>query len=117
MSNELDLSYLEEVTGGSSEMIVEMLELFKNETPEQLSSIEENIANQDWDKVRAEAHKLKPTFQYVGMESSYQLITAVETNARNREQLDTISELTDSIKRNFEKALKSIESRIEELRS
>ena len=45
MNSELDLTYLEEVTGGSSEMIVEMLKLFLNDTPDQLSSIERNVKN------------------------------------------------------------------------
>jgi HPt (histidine-containing phosphotransfer) domain-containing protein len=117
MNSDLDLSYLEEVTGGSSEMIVEMLQLFINDTPDQLSNIESGVKEADWDAVRAEAHKLKPTFQYVGMDDTHLLVAEVETKARNREQLERIPELVDSIKRNFNSALVSFESKIEELSS
>ena len=117
MNGELDLSYLEEVTGGSSEMIVEMLQLFVNDTPDQLSNIERNVKEGDWDAVRAEAHKLKPTFQYVGMDETHLLVAEVETKARNREQIERMPELVDSIKRNFNEALASFESKIKELSS
>lgn len=117
MNNGLDLSYLEEVTGGSSEMIVEMLQLFVNDTPDQLSNIERSVKDEDWDEVRAEAHKLKPTFQYVGMEETHLLVAEVETKARNREQLERMPELIDLIKRNFSSALDSFESKIKELSS
>ncbi|MFY0698358.1 MAG: Hpt domain-containing protein [Balneola sp.] len=117
MNNELDLSYLEEVTGGSSEMIVEMLQLFVNDTPDQLSNIEQNVKEGDWDAVRAEAHKLKPTFQYVGMDDTHMLVAELETKARNREQIERMPELVDSIKRNFNEALTSFEIKIKELSS
>lgn len=117
MNGELDLSYLEEVTGGSSEMIVEMLQLFVNDTPDQLSNLERNVKDGDWDAVRAEAHKLKPTFQYVGMDDTHMLVAEVETKARNREQTERIPELIDSIKRNFNEAVSSFESKIKELSS
>ncbi len=117
MNSELDLSYLEEVTGGNSEMIVEMLRLFVNDTPDQLSNIERNVKDGDWDAVRAEAHKLKPTFQYVGMDGTHLLVAEVETKARNREQIERIPELVDSIIQNFNDVLGSLESKIKELSS
>lgn len=117
MNNELDLSYLEEITGGSSEMIAEMLQLFVNDTPAQISCIEKNVKDEDWDAVRAEAHKLKPTFQYMGMDDTHLLVAEVETKARNKEQLEAVPELVDLIKRNFNSVLGSFEKKIEELNS
>lgn len=117
MNSELDLTYLEEVTGGSSEMIVEMLEIFLSDTPDQLLSIERNVENEDWENVRAEAHKLKPTFQYVGLSESHMLIAEVETKARNKEELETISRLVESVKSNFNQVQSSIKNKIEELSS
>lgn len=117
MNSELDLTYLEEVTGGSSEMIVEMLKLFLNDTPDQLSSIERNVKNKDWEGIRAEAHKLKPTFQYVGLSKSHLEIAEVESKARNKEDLESILQLVHSVQNDFNLIQSEIKSKIEELSS
>ena len=117
MNSELDLTYLEEVTGGSSEMIVETLKLFLNDTPDQLSSLERNVKNEDWEIVRAEAHKLKPTFQYVGLSKSHMEIADVETKARNKEGLESILQLVQSVQDDFNLVQSDIKNKIEELSS
>jgi len=92
MSTKIDLSYLEEVTGGSEEIIKEMLELFLMDTPAQISLIMKNCERKNWDVVRAEAHKLKPSFLYVGLSEAHKKLGELEANARNRVDLENMSE-------------------------
>lgn len=97
MSQELDLTYLEEVTGGSEEIIKEMLELFLNDTPQQIALIKENSEKKNWDVVRSEAHKLKPSFLYIGLMDAHKKLEELETNARTGEGLENVSEKIDFI--------------------
>jgi len=66
----LDLSYLKDMSGDSAEFIIEMLDMFKAQTPIYMTELEQALADKDWSKVSAAAHKIKPTFSYVGREDA-----------------------------------------------
>ncbi len=80
----LDLSYLREMSGDSPEFIIEMIDLFKTQTPLYIAELENAIAGEDWDKVAASAHKIKPTFTYVGREDAKEHMQEMEQNAREK---------------------------------
>ncbi len=101
MNSKIDLSYLEEVTGGNTDIIKEMLELFLSETPQQIQLIQEKCKLKEWQGVSAEAHKLKPTFLYVGLQESNEKLTKIEHGARNNQNLDELIELINSVEREF----------------
>lgn len=117
MDSKIDLSYLEEVTGGSNEIIQEMLELFLNETPQQLLLLQEKCKASDWENIKAEAHKLKPTFSYVGLHSSYENLIAIENNARNKEGLSEIQILIDAVEKEFNSVKNEVLDLIEKFSS
>lgn len=100
MNTKLDLSYLEEITGGSLEVMHEMLVLFQNETPSQISILQERASNEDWEGVRAEAHKIKPTFQYLGLNNIYKSVLELEVVAKEKKK-DQINELVALIETQF----------------
>lgn len=83
-SEPLDLSYLKEMSGDSPEFIIEMIDLFKTQTPLYMAELEKAIVDQDWDKVAASAHKIKPTFTYVGREDAKEHMQDMEQNAREK---------------------------------
>lgn len=101
MNSRIDLSYLEEVTGGSTDLIKEMLELFLSETPQQIQSIQEKCRLKEWQSVSAEAHKLKPTFLYVGLKDANEKLVKIEHGARNNQNLDELIELINLVEEEF----------------
>jgi HPt (histidine-containing phosphotransfer) domain-containing protein len=86
----LDLSYLKDMCGDSAEFIIEMIDLFKVQTPIYISELEQAIANKDWPKVSASAHKMKPTFVYVGREDAKEFMQSIEDNAKELKDLDQL---------------------------
>ncbi|MEO9887256.1 MAG: Hpt domain-containing protein [Balneola sp.] len=112
--NDIDLSYLNEVTGGSAEIIKEMLVLFLKETPEQIEVLREKSEQKEWDSVKAEAHKLKPTFLYVGVSDIHMKLGKVEAYAKERVNLDEISTLIEEVEIGFKNMKPSLEAKIEE---
>lgn len=117
MDSKVDLSYLEEVTGGSNEIIQEMLKLFLNETPKQLQLLKEKCKISDWENIKAEAHKLKPSFSYVGLHSSYENLVTIESYARNKEKLSEIQLLVEAVEKDFNSVKNEVLELIEKFSS
>ncbi|MCX2451495.1 Hpt domain-containing protein [Pedobacter sp. PLR] len=86
----LDLTYLKDMSGDSAEFIIEMLDLFKSQTPTYVADLGKAIADEDWARASSCAHKIKPTFAYVGREDAKDHMQMMERNAR---ELNNISEL------------------------
>lgn len=88
----LDLSYLREMSGDSSEFMVEMLDAFLKQTPLTMADLEKAILAQDWKATSEAAHKIKPTFFYVGREDARDHMQIMEKNARELVNLQDITE-------------------------
>src|SRR5689334_16038061 len=86
----LDLSYLKDMCGDSPEFIIEMIDLFKVQTPVYIEELEQAMADEDWAKVSATAHKIKPTFVYVGREDAKEFMQTIEHHAREQRDLDQL---------------------------
>lgn len=110
----LDLSYLENITGGNNEIMHEMLVLFAQETPKQIAIIKEYANQKEWEKVRAEAHKVKPTFQYLGLDTIYSDVIKLEAICKTDEE-DEIHELIDSINAQFSEIKPQVDAKIKDL--
>jgi HPt (histidine-containing phosphotransfer) domain-containing protein len=97
----LDLSYLRDMSGNSVEFMIEMIDMFKQQTPLYIAELEQALAKEDWAKVSSCAHKIKPTFSYVGRDDAKNHMQLIEQNARDLTSLDTLpgafQELTDFI--------------------
>jgi HPt (histidine-containing phosphotransfer) domain-containing protein len=94
----LDLSYLREMSGDSPEFIIEMIDLFKSQTPIYLSELEDAIAQKDWDKVAASAHKMKPTFTYVGREDVKDHLQGMEQGAREKSDMQALASAFEEVR-------------------
>jgi HPt (histidine-containing phosphotransfer) domain-containing protein len=88
----LDLSYLREMSGDSSDFMIEMLDAFQKQTPIYMADLANAIAAEDWKATSEAAHKIKPTFYYVGREDARDHMQIMERNARELIDLDKIPE-------------------------
>jgi len=86
----LDLSYLRDMSGDSAEFMIEMIDMFKSQTPLYISDLEQSIAAQDWEKAAGYAHKIKPTLSYVGREDARGHLQLIENTARDQQDLSVM---------------------------
>ncbi|WP_432714412.1 Hpt domain-containing protein [Pedobacter sp.] len=93
----LDLSYLREISGDSHEFMMEMIDMFKQQTPIYMADLKQALVNQDWLKVSSCAHKIKPTFAYVGREDAKAHMQVMEHDARDQKDLDGLETKFDQI--------------------
>lgn len=86
----LDLSYLSEMSGDSPEFMIEMIDMFKQQTPIYLGDLKDAIDAQDWPRAASSAHKMKPTFAYVGRDDAKEHLQWIEDHCRNEQDVEEI---------------------------
>ena len=83
----LDLSYLRDMSGDSAEFMIEMIDMFKSQTPLYIADLEAAIAAGEWEKAAGFAHKIKPTLSYVGREDARGHLQYIENSAKEQKDL------------------------------
>ncbi|QEK50660.1 Hpt domain-containing protein [Pedobacter aquae] len=86
----IDLSYLREVASENTEFMVEMIDIFLDQTPGYLSSLNDAIESKNWQKIAESAHKIKPTLGFMGIESARETMAEIELNASKQEDFENI---------------------------
>lgn len=79
-------------------MMLEMIDLFLEKAPEMIDNIENSCKEEDWEKVEAAIHRFKPNLDYMGMAATKELIEEIETDAKNKENLETLGERFKKVK-------------------
>ncbi len=110
----IDLSYLEDITGGDKEMMIEMLDLFIEDIPDQIGIIKKLAEEKDLKKLGSEAHKLKPTLQYVGFFEMFELIKELEVLSKSGVYSDEILSLTKKVEELSNKAIPILKEKRED---
>lgn len=62
-----DFSYLNEVSGGDYAIMLEFIQIFKEQLPEFIQQLNEAIENKNYQSVASIAHKAKSTVSIFGM--------------------------------------------------
>lgn len=93
----IDLTYLRDVSSGSNEFMIEMIELFLDQTPAYFEQLKQFIAEKNWAKVSEIAHKIKPTLAFMGADAAKESMADIENNARNLTDTELISPAFESL--------------------
>jgi HPt (histidine-containing phosphotransfer) domain-containing protein len=86
----LNLTYLKEMVGDNAEFIIEILDVFTDQTPIFMKDMETALAIEDWAKVGDMAHKIKPTLTYIGRDDLKDYAHDLEYKARNLISLESL---------------------------
>lgn len=89
---QLDLSYLEGVSGGDQNFIKEILQMFIDHTLPECASLRELIDKKDWPKVASTAHKMKSSISMLGNPLLNEQILFIEHSARNEKEVQLLPE-------------------------
>lgn len=63
----IDLAYLNNITDGNKEIIEELITIFIEQIPEFTSDFNDGLAQKDWKKIAAAAHKAKSSVLSMGI--------------------------------------------------
>jgi HPt (histidine-containing phosphotransfer) domain-containing protein len=87
---ELDLTYLRGIASGSTEFMIDIINLFLSQIPDYFEELDQFIIDKNWADAAEMAHKIKPSLTFMGVQSAMESMAEIEMNARNLENLDAI---------------------------
>ena len=71
----VDLTYLKKITKSNPNLMIEMIQLYLNQTPILIQAIKQNYLIKNWKAVMAITHKILPSFAIVGINPVYEVLT------------------------------------------
>ncbi|RNL56612.1 Hpt domain-containing protein [Pedobacter jejuensis] len=112
----LDLSYLKEMVGHDPEFMIEVLETFIEQTPFYMAELDDALLAKDLKKVANCAHKIKPTFCYVGRNDVKEFVQSLENDAKNDVNIDLLTEKVNELHLLLDKVYVQIQDAITAVR-
>ncbi len=104
----INLYYLKEIAEGNDEFIIEMIEMFLEKTPEALERMNECTKKQNWEEVKLIAHRIKPSFVYMGLSDTQKLLAEIEMCNESKAELGKIPGLLETIQKSTQLAFREL---------
>ncbi|MBP6334864.1 MAG: response regulator [Bacteroidia bacterium] len=92
-AQKINLTYLKQIADGNDAFIIEMLEMFLNKTPQALEEMNNCYKQNNWDELRQIAHRIKPSFAYIGLSETQNTLAEIEKLSENAEQPEKVGKL------------------------
>ena len=67
----IDLSYLKRRTKSNPQLMMEMIAVYREQTPPLIRLMDQNVIDHDWDALAAAVHKIVPSLSVVGISSDF----------------------------------------------
>lgn len=95
---QIDLTYLREYSDNDIDFIRDMIELYLENIPESLESIENSLKAQEYAEIASSAHKIKPSMIFMGLSSAKDLCIEIENLAKNQPFSEELGDKIKSLK-------------------
>ncbi len=107
--NLIDLTYLNEISDGSSELIHDLIDLFFVQIPEYQTSLNDLYHKKDWYNIGRIAHKAKSAILMVGMKDLAGELKKLEENAKEEKNIHEYKEIIVKFVRDSNTAIKELQ--------
>ncbi len=108
--HKINLSYLKQIADGNDEFIIEMIEMFLNKTPEALEQMNTCYQQNNWDELRKIAHRIKPSFSYIGLSGTQNTLAEIEKLSEEASQPEKVGELMQTVGATCKSAFSQLEN-------
>lgn len=105
LTSVIRLDFLSDSVKGNKEVILNILDLFLEQVPEDLNVLQEAIEKEDYLTIRNRSHKMKSSVSVMGMESCMSTLEEMENLGKRSENMERIKVLYDILTTNCEKAI------------
>ncbi len=102
------LTKLKEISRGNQAFVDRMVGMLLEEMPKSILLLKEHLSNNEYDRLRAIAHKMKPSINLMGMESIQREIQQIEDYSASVSNLDRLPQLVDKVILTCEKMLNEL---------
>ena len=111
-TNYINLTFLREISDGNENFYKEFISLFLASAPMAISEMEKSYISKDFDSLRQIAHKIKPSFNYVGLKELNQAAAKIEELASKATDTSEIQTHLDKIKSVCEIAFRELDEEV-----
>lgn len=88
----VDLTFLKKFTKNDAAKMARYISLYLDIAPKTFREMNVNFAEEDWDRLRINAHSLKPQAEFMGASQLKKTLEALEEAARNK-RIDQVREI------------------------
>jgi HPt (histidine-containing phosphotransfer) domain-containing protein len=108
----IDLTYLNEISGGDSSFIKEMLDLFINTTAIEVNDFDHLLAEGNYEAIGQLAHKMKAPIQMIGASVIFDILKTIENEGKNSINIESFPNLINEVKVRIDNLTKEIHALI-----
>jgi CheY-like chemotaxis protein len=112
---DVDLTYLNTMTAEDAGLKSKMLQIMLEETPGELTLLEKHLETENWDGLRAVAHKMKSTVEFMGMRSTLETLRSIELSARDRQNLELLPDKIKDVLLSCRSALQALQEELDKM--
>lgn len=104
-----NLAFLEKTMRGNKESILEIIDLFLEQTPTDLEIIAQGIADTNYNMIRSRTHSFKSSVGILGMTGLSALLQEMESLAKSETGIETIISLNSRLSEICSRAIKELQ--------
>ncbi len=108
----IDMSYLEEVSIGDSRFIMDIADLFFNQTSRDIQRVHQLMNQRDWEDMALAVHKVKPTFKLLGIKSAEKNLEKLQRYAKQVVHLDEMPLLLKEVEDIYQLAANELRQKL-----
>ncbi|MCU0350032.1 MAG: histidine kinase [Flavobacterium sp.] len=101
MALQYNLAKVYEISENDKDFALQIVHLFLEEVPEEISSIKAGIEEKDYSRTYAASHKIKPSLDLLGMDLAYdenlQIMAWAKSEGKKKEIKDTYKLLKERV--------------------
>jgi len=100
-SNEyVDLTYLHTRTKSDPKLMLDMIDIFLQQTPALIAKIKQSFADMDWEELYDSVHKIIPSFYIMGIHKDFEEIAKkIQDYARRQTNIEEILDLVPELEK------------------
>ena len=111
----INVAYIEEICGGSKEIIIEMVDIFRQQVPEFLDEMTALHNDKQYYELGLLAHKAKSSVAIMGMEDLAVKLKELELKAKASEEIESYPSYLESFREQTNVALDELNVYINKL--
>jgi HPt (histidine-containing phosphotransfer) domain-containing protein len=108
MALQYNLSKVYEISENDTDFAHQIVTLFLDEVPNEITSIKMGIEEKDYSRVYSAAHKIKPSLDLLGMDIAYDENLQIMSWSKNQGKRKEIIEVFKSLKDRVDLSVKEI---------
>lgn len=111
----INLDYLRKLARGDEKFVEDVIELFIKNTPNAIRNMRKYYERENWEDLMMEAHKIRPSFNFMGTREMEEAAKAIENYASRQTELEKIESFIEKIEKNIEEVYEELKDELRKI--